>query len=801
MAADRPPTIRVLYAEDSASDADLTTKYFEATAPEFEIEIVGSGEECLERVREARPDVLLLDNHLPDMDGVDVLQRLDGQGTHVPVVVTTSAGDEMVAVQVFRLGAVDYVPKDGDYLTRLPGILRHAVTEARTRPRQPGGGLRSRSVLYVEHDPADIDLTVTRLRETAPHLRVEVVTSASVALTLLEYGEIDLVLADLRLADLDAVELLRETKRRGHDVPFIVITGGGDEHSAVEALKLGVHDYIVKRDDYLTRLPHAIDHVIDRHQLVRANRELQRELEERYRAQRTTAHTLALIESLQQHAPVGIAFMDCDCRFQRVNHELAAISGVSRADHAGKTLPEVLPGLAEQLVALCQRARDGESASRIEISGITPASPGEERYFNVSLYPIRGGDQEVIGIGLVVVEITERKRAEAALREHAALMEDLARQKDEFLAMLSHELRNPLAPIRTALELLDRSGATNDVSRQAHDVIGRQITHMVRLLDDLLDVARITRGRVSLAKEAVDVGRVVADAVDTARPLLEARQQRLETSASSEPLLVQGDLTRLVQVLVNLLHNAAKFSEPGATIRLSTNREDDWAVLRVADTGAGIPARLLPKIFDLFTQDERALDRSQGGLGIGLTLVKRITELHGGTVEAFSAGRGRGSTFTVRLPLHVSAGETVAPPALERTRPSRPLRCLVVEDNIDAARMLEMALTLEGHDVALAFDGPAAVTMAAAFRPDAIVLDIGLPGKNGYDAAHEIRQIPGLADIVIVGVTGYGQATDYERSRRAGFDAHLVKPVEVETLLNALATARSDPPRDPRRQV
>jgi PAS domain S-box-containing protein len=642
-------------------------------------------------------------------------------------------------------------------------------------------------VLYVEHHRADIDRTRAHLAGVAPHLRVEAVPSAAAALARLHEGDVDLVLADLRLPDTTALELLQEARRRALDAPFLVVTGGGDEATAATALELGAYDYLVKRDDYLTRLPYSIDQVIARHQLARANRELHRELDERHHLQQVTAQTLALLEALQKHAPIGIAFMDDECRFQRVNDELAAINGLPAAAHVGRTIADVLPGISGHLEPLCRRALGGVPVSKVEINGTTPASPGEVRYFNVSLYPIRDVGQAVVGVGLAVAEITERKRAEAALREHAAVMADMARQKDEFLAMLGHELRNPLAPIRTALDLLHRVGATDEVSRNAHEVIGRQTTHMVRLLDDLLDVSRITSGRVTLCIESVNVHRIVADAVDTVRPLIAARRHRLETFVEAGPLIVEGDLTRLVQVLVNLLNNAAKYTDEEGTIRLSVTSEGGCAVLRVADSGAGISERLLPKIFDLFTQDERALDRAQGGLGVGLTLVKRITELHNGTVEAYSGGRGHGSTFTIRLPLHSPRGAVspLTPPVLRV--PSRSMRCLVVEDNIDAARMLELALSLEGHQVRVAFDGRDAVDLAADFQPDAIVLDIGLPRMNGYDVARAVRALPGLSRVFIVGVTGYGQAADYGQSQEAGFDAHLVKPIEIETLLNALA--------------
>ena len=375
--------------------------------------------------------------------------------------------------------------------------------------------------------------------------------------------------------------------------------------------------------------------------------------------------------------------------------------------------------------------------------------------------------------------VTEQHRAEAA------------RQKDEFLAMLGHELRNPLAPIRTALELLQRFGVQHPTAVRAHGVIDRQVTHMVRLIDDLLEVSRITTGVIRLNIQEVDLMDVVADAVDSTRPLIEARHHRLDTSLPRAPLVVRGDRTRLMQVLTNLLNNAAKYTDEGGTIRITAAPHERQAVLRVIDTGTGISARLLPKVFDLFTQDDRTLDRAQGGLGVGLTLVRRITELHGGSVEAYSEGRGQGSEFVVKLPLHIA--ETVAPPAEAQPaqdRSERRLRCLVVDDNVDATQMLEVALKLEGHDVRVAFDGRDAVDAAASYRPDVIVLDIGLPRMNGYDVARTVRQLPGLANVLIIAATGYGQDGHRQKSREAGFDHHLVKPIELDALLRALVAGR-----------
>lgn len=791
MPAESGERVRVLYAEDNIFDVDLTTSYFAENAPEFTLEIARTGQECLARLDSAMYDVLLLDNHLPDMDGEEILKLLLSRGIPLPVVMTTAAGDEMVAVRALQMGVADYVPKDDRYVELLPTVLKNAIADHRLQGRHPYGHARAPlRVLYIENNPADIDLTVRHLADVSPHITVEAVTSAVQALALLDGEKPDLVLTDLRMRDLSALDILREVKLRRLRVPVIVLTGRGDEKAAIAALKLGAYDYILKRDEYLMRLPYAIENAIARFQLAEMNEHLQRELAERLRLQQTTTETLARLDSLQKHAPIGIAFMDRDFRFQRINDELAAINGLPVQAHLGRTIAEVLPEVWPHVRPAYELAMKGELVPRFEISAETPAHPGENRHFMASFYPVRGVRHEVVGVGVAISEITERRRAESALQENARALAEAARQKDDFLAMLSHELRNPLAPIRTALGLLRRAGPQDAISAAAHDVIDRQVTHMTRLLDDLLDVARITSGRINLNMQDVDLREVVQDAIETVRSLMTARRHTLLTSVPPGQVAVRGDVTRLVQVVVNLLNNAAKYMNEGGTITLGIMSEGPHAVVRVEDTGVGIPPRLLPKIFDLFTQDERTLDRAQGGLGLGLTLVRRITELHGGSVEAQSEGRGFGSEFIVRLPLLSLDGvevraEGVVPPAY-----IAPRRCLVVEDNVDAARMLELALTREGHQVRLAFDGHDAVEAAAAFRPDAVIVDIGLPRMNGYDAARAIRQLPGLADVHIVALTGYGQQADREKSREAGIDAHLVKPVDIDVLLEALAVPR-----------
>jgi two-component system CheB/CheR fusion protein len=396
-------------------------------------------------------------------------------------------------------------------------------------------------------------------------------------------------------------------------------------------------------------------------------------------------------------------------------------------------------------------------------------------------------------------EVKRRKHLEDELRE-------ADRRKDEFLAMLGHELRNPLAPIRNAVEIL-RMLASNDPRLQrVEEMIDRQVKHLARLVDDLLDVSRITRGKVQLSTASVDLAAVVARAVDASRPLIESRCHELTVTLPPGPVVVEADATRLGQVVGNLLSNAAKYTPESGHIRLTVEVAPSpqppspgergamgEAVLRVRDDGIGITADLLPRVFDLFTQGDQSLARSEGGLGIGLTLVKRLVEMHGGTVEARSEGMGRGSEFVVRLPCPLSLALGPLPDTRDLGQGTRDkgqgsgLRILVVDDNADAAESLALLLLGAGHEVHTAHDGPAALEAARAIRPDAVVLDIGLPRMDGYEVARRLCGEPGLARPLLVALTGYGQEEDRRRVEEAGFDAYLVKPAEPETLRALLA--------------
>ncbi len=385
------------------------------------------------------------------------------------------------------------------------------------------------------------------------------------------------------------------------------------------------------------------------------------------------------------------------------------------------------------------------------------------------------------------------QRAAIAI-ENARLYSDLKdadRRKDEFLAMLAHELRNPLAPIRNAVQVFKMPGVNTEMTEQARQIIERQLLHMVRLVDDLLDVSRIMRGKIDLRKEPVDLAAVIGQAVETTQPVIDAQGQQLIAHVPSEPLWVEADPARLAQVVGNLLNNAAKFSQRAGRIWLTVERQGAEAVVSVRDEGTGIRPELLPYIFDLFVQGDRSLERTSGGLGIGLTVVRRLVELHGGSITARSEGLGKGSEFTVRLPAlsgvpGLGPGETG-----QQTLPaSAGRRVLVVDDNVDAAESVAMLLRLEGHEIRLAYSGPEALQAAEEYRPEVILLDIGLPGMNGYEVARRLRQQPPFQRTLLAAMTGYGQDEDRRRSAEAGFDRHLTKPVDPDTLVRLMAEAR-----------
>ncbi|HWG42501.1 MAG TPA: ATP-binding protein [Gemmataceae bacterium] len=395
--------------------------------------------------------------------------------------------------------------------------------------------------------------------------------------------------------------------------------------------------------------------------------------------------------------------------------------------------------------------------------------------------PLHDESGKIVGAVNILVDITDRKRTEEEVRE-------ASRRKSEFLAMLAHELRNPLAPIRNGLQILRLAGNNSAAAAEARSMMERQFGQMVRLIDDLLDLSRITKGKIELRKQELDLAGAVQDAVETSRPLIEASGHQLTVTLPPGPVYVDGDRTRLAQVFANLLNNSAKYTPPGGRISLTVERHGSDVVVTVKDSGVGISAEMLPKIFDMFTQVDRSLERAQGGLGIGLSLVRGLVEMHGGRVEAHSEGHGKGSEFLVRLPVllsphrnHQQHGEGHSPHC------SSAYRILVVDDNKDSAISLAMMLKIMGHDTRTVHDGLAAVEAATAFRPDVMLLDLGLPKLSGYEVCRRIREQPWGEGVVLIAQTGWGQEEDKCRSKEAGFNFHMVKPIDPDALEKLLA--------------
>ncbi|HUS25499.1 MAG TPA: PAS domain S-box protein [Candidatus Binatia bacterium] len=439
--------------------------------------------------------------------------------------------------------------------------------------------------------------------------------------------------------------------------------------------------------------------------------------------------------------------------------------------------------------ALATARRQGRS----EDTSWSVRRDGSRFWGSTILTGLRSPGGELIGFARITRDLAERKRIER--------LEEEGRQVNEFLAMLCHELRNPLAPIANAVALLQVSRLGEQDSRHAVQVIERQVGHLARLVDDLLDMSRVSRGKITLHRETVPVAEVVARAIEAANPVIQQRRHRLEMVLPERQVSVYGDPTRLVQIVLNLLTNAAKYMPEEGLITLTVEQAAQTVILRVTDRGIGIESELLPHVFDLFVQGRRGLDRSEGGLGIGLTLVKRLTELHGGTVAAQSEGSGKGSSFIVLLPAvaPVSAADSPeAPQAAEELLPGGGLRVLVVDDNVDAADMLASFLNHSGHTAQRAYDAGSALALAESFQPHLFLLDIGLPGTSGYELARQLRDTKHYRDATIVAVTGYGQNQDRLRAHESGFDMLLVKPVDpaaLSTLLeNTLDKVRAGTP-------
>ncbi len=643
--------------------------------------------------------------------------------------------------------------------------------------RQTPGAAPPARILLVDDAPANL-LSLEAILHDLGAVLVKA-GSGEEALRRLLAEDFDVILMDVRMPGLDGYETARLIRGRDRcrDVPIIFVTAHeAPEDVVVQAYRDGAADHLTK--------PLAPD-------VLRAK--VQRYLELAVRARGRQAGPVAADEEGLTAAVLDtmaglVVVTDREGQIVRFNRACEELTGYTFAEVAGRPVWDLFLREEQEKAearAVFERLTAGHFPRRHANDWVTRS--GERRWIVWSSTALTGPDgrvELVIGTG---TDETERRRAEEALRE-------ADRRKDEFLAMLSHELRNPLAPIRNGLQVL-RAGGLAPAAAATLEMMDRQLHHLVRLVDELLDVARLTQGTIRLHKGPVELAEAVARAVEAARPLVEARRHELTVALPPRPLPLEADLPRLAQVFANLLDNAARFTPEGGRLALTAAAEGNEAVVRVRDDGIGIRPEMLPRVFELFAQADQSLDRSSGGLGVGLTLVRSLVEMHGGTVEAHSDGPGTGSEFVVRLPLAEcgvpSADSADNPPSAIRHPQS--MRVLVVDDSRDAAESLALLLRAAGHEVSTAYAGPAALEAARAFRPEAVLLDIGLPGMDGYEVARRLRRESGLDRALLVAVTGYGQDEDRRRAHEAGFDHHLVKPADLETLQGILSRAAAGP--------
>jgi PAS domain S-box-containing protein len=605
--------------------------------------------------------------------------------------------------------------------------------------------------------------------------------SGEEALQRIQSDEFAVVLLDVFMPEMDGFETakrLRDDNRSRH-IPIIFLTAADIDREQFESgYALGAVDFLIK-----PLLPVVLQ------AKVRGFVEL---FEEKRRTRREAELLRLLVEGASDYA---IFRLDAEGYVSSWNVGAERIKQYHANEIIGQHFSRFYPQEAVDRGWPAHELKVARAEGRFEDEGWRVRKDGTQFWANVVITALRDESGYLRGFSKITRDMTERKKAEESARRLVAettargLAEENERRKDEFLATLAHELRNPLAAIRNSLQVLKMPRLDAPAAQQTREMMERQVHHLVRLVDDLLDVSRVMRGKIELRKELVELATVIARAVETAKPLIETQGHELSISVPAESLLVDADPVRLAQVIGNLLTNSARYSEPNGQIWLSARQEGEQAVLTVRDAGIGIAPDMLPHVFELFVQADHSTSKAHGGLGIGLTLVKNLVEMHGGNVEASSAGLGQGCEFVVRLPLQKQASPTIQEDIVPRPETtSAGHRLLVVDDNQDAALTLAMLLRLSGHEVQVAHRGARALEIAASFQPDLVFLDLGMPGMDGYQVARKMREIPGMEKAVLAALTGWGQKEDLRRTAEAGFDHHLVKPPEPELLEDLLGS-------------
>ncbi len=750
------------------------------------VEVVADGAAALERARAAPPDLLLADIMMPGLDGYQLLQalRADEPTRGIPVIFLSARAGEEARVEGLSAGADDYLVKPFSARELLARVgTRLEISRLRTEAE------RARARLYSQLMQAPVPVCVL----VGPELVYDVANPLYEQMV----GRSGIQGKPIR-------EVFPELPR---DAPIFQVLGGvyasGEPFTADEyRVPLDRQGTGVVEDVFFKFTAQPMR---DRAGEIFSVMAVAVDVTAQVSARREVEAARKLLEAVVNQMPAGVIIAEAPSgRTLLANERVRSILGApalpTRAieDFAAYTAvhPDGRAFRADEYALT--RALGGQSILDEEIHYRRP--DGSERVLSASAAPVYDSDGRIVAAVNAFSDITDRKSIEernrqllVREREARAEAEVANRSKDEFLAMLGHELRNPLAPIVTALQLMRLRG--DDTLHKERTVIERQVNHLIRLVEDLLDVSRITRGKIELKRERIEMSEIVAKAIEMASPLIEQRQHQLVVDVPRLGLAVEADSVRMGQVVANLLNNAAKYTEPHGTLTIAATPEEGGRIaLRVRDTGIGLSAEMLPRVFDLFVQEHQAIDRAQGGLGLGLAIVRVLVELHGGTVEARSEGQGRGSEFIVRLAA-AGAGDPAAASAPGRgyevaTRPDA-LRILVVDDNADAADLLATSVEMMGHLAQVAHDGPAGLRIAAQFRPDVALLDIGLPVMDGYELARHLRALPGLASLRLIAVTGYSQEADRRRAEAVGFERHLVKPIELEQLQAVLGSLDS----------
>jgi PAS domain S-box-containing protein len=782
-------TSTVLIIDDTFEDRKVLRGYLEDEYLVLEAEL---GEQGLTLYREKKPDCVLIAYRLPDINGLEVLRSVAGgerSGACAFVMLTSSSEDAAVAVRALKSGAHDYLNKN----TLDAQEIKHAVRGALHNVALRRELQKQRAALLQTNRELEQTLSSLRLLDAA--------VAQSGDAILITDSELDppgpkIVFVNpafTQMTGYSADEALGRSPRllQGPKTDRAVLDRVRAQCSRGEVFQGKVVNY--RKDGREFILEWRVTPLRNAQGKIAHFVAVQHDVTEREQAQKAIEASNQRFGAAFHANPLAVAIVSFpDGELLDVNPAFRLQSGFEWHEMAGKTTAElgiyVYPEQRAEffrLLAEHGRVQDFEAALRTKGGDIRTC------LLSAEIIELEGRRCLLTGSN----DITERKRLEDDLRRYTEQLQQADRRKDEFLAMLAHELRNPLAPIRNAVQVFDMLAPQQPELTKVRDMIARQVEHLSRLVDDLLDVSRITQGKITLRKSAVELGQIVSNVVDLARPMLDARLQALSLNMPAEPIRLNADSTRLEQAIANILNNAVKYTQQGGKIAVSLERRTrphatmGEAVITVRDNGPGISSALLPHVFDLFAQAERTLDRSEGGLGIGLSLVKRLIELHGGSVEARSKGPGEGSEFVVRLPIEPAphdAQETI--PGAKRREPGASRRVLVVDDNEDTAQSLALVLRLQGHEVQIAHHGLTALQLASEAKPEIVILDIGLPGIDGFEVARKLRADAQTRNATLIALTGYGQAEDRRRSQEAGFDHHLVKPVDP-TVLGALIAA------------